>query len=141
MEANFLESLETIPTVVLDPYLVINMTATLTVGALLSCKLARFVICDHFSVTDFLSDGYVRLKEGIDQEKLETVSVSAVDMSDLLPMRNVLALSQVAIIAAARCHQGLFASDCCVFRRMAQTVPSSDNVICGRTLRERFCLN
>jgi len=136
-----LEALQKIPTVVLDPYLLISMIAILPVGALAACLCARFAICDHLPPGDFLPEEYKHLMEAINQENIETLSVPAVEIADLLPMRNVLVLHQIATIAATRCHGCMFASDCCTFRRAATTMLEPARILCGRQVRQRFNLN
>ncbi len=136
-----MEVLQKIPTVVLDPYLLMSMSAVLPNGALATCLYARFAICDHIPPGDFLPEEYEQLMQAINRENVETLSVPAVEIADLLPMRNVLVLNQIATIAAARYHGGMFASDCCTFRRAATTVLKPAHILCGRQVRQRFNLN
>jgi hypothetical protein len=114
--------MQKIPTVVLDPYLLMSMSAMIPSGALAACLYARFAICDHIPPEDFLPEEYEQLVQALNRENIEMLSVPAVELADLLPMRNVLVLNQIATIAAARCHGCMFTSDCCVFRRAATTV-------------------
>ena len=136
-----MEAPQKIPTVVLDPYLLMSMSAALPNGALAACLSAQFAICDHIPPGDFLSEEYGQLIQAINRENIEMLSVPAVEIADLLSMRNVLVLNQIATIAAARCHGCMFASDCCTFRRAATTVLKPAHVLCGRQVRQRFNLN
>lgn len=136
-----MEARQKIPTVILDPYLLMSMTAILPAGALAACLCARFAICDHLLPGDFLPEEYKHLMEAIDQENIETLSVPAMKITDLLPLRNVLVLYQIATIAAARCHGCMFASDCCILRRAATTVLMPARILCGRQVCLRFHLN
>ena len=129
------------PTVVLDPYLLISMSAVLPNGALATCLYARFTVCDHIPSGDFLPEEYEQLLQAIDRENIEMLSVPAVEIADLLHMRNVLVLNQIATIATARCHSCMFASDCCVFRRVAATVLNPAHVLSGKHVCQRFNLN
>lgn len=140
-EVYCLETLQKMPTVILDPYLLISMSATLSTGALAACLCARFAICDHLLPGDFLPEEYKNLMQAITQENVEKLSVPAVEIADLLPMRNVLVLSQIATIAAVRYHDCMFASDCCAFRRAAATVLKPAYILCGRQISQRFNLN
>jgi len=133
-----LKPLQAMPTVVLDPYLLISMSATFPTGLLASCFYARFAVCDHLLPEDFLSEEYKQLMQALHREKVDTLSVPAVEMVDLLPMRNILVLNQIATIAVARFHGYLFASDCCTFRRAASTILQSADVLCGRQVCQRF---
>lgn len=136
-----MEALQKIPTVVLDPYLLISWSAILSTGALSACLYARFAICDHMPPGDFIPEEYEQLMQAINRESIETLSVPAVEMADLLPMRNALVLNQIATIAAARFHGCMFASDCRTFRRAATTVLEPVHILCGRQVRQRFNLN
>jgi hypothetical protein len=136
-----LEALQKIPTIVLDPYLLMSLSAILSTGALSACLYARFAICDHMPSGDFLPEEYERLMQAINQENIETLSVPAVEMADLLPMRNALVLNQIATIAAARFHGCMFASDCRTFRRAATTVLEPAHILCGRQVHQRFNLS
>lgn len=133
--------MQKIPTVVLDPYLLMSMSAVLPHGELAACLYARFTICDHIPPGDFLSEEYKQLMQAIDRENIEMLSVPAIEMADLLSMRNVLVLNQIATIAAARCHGCMVASDCCVFRRAATTVLKPADVLSGSQVRQRFHMN
>lgn len=135
-----MEPLQVIPTVILDPYLLISLSAEFPTGILESCPYARFALCDHLPPEDFLPEEYNRLIQAIHRENIDKLSVPAVEMADLLPMRNMLVLNQIASIAVARCHDYLFASDCCTFRRVASTALKSAHILCGKQVCQRFLL-
>jgi hypothetical protein len=136
-----LETWQKIPTVVLDPYLLISMSAVLSPGTLLACPHARFAVCEHMTPGDFLPQEYKRLIQAINREHMEMLSVPAIEIADLLPMRTALVLNQIATIAAARFHGCMFASDCRIFRHKATTVLEPNYILCGRAVRQRFKLN
>lgn len=136
-----MEALQKIPVVVLDPYLLISISMMLPIGALAACLYARFAICDHILPGNFFPGEYRQLLQIIHRGSIEMLSVPAIEMADLLSMRNVLALNQIATIAAVRHHGCILASDCCVFRRAAATVLKPDHVLSGRQVRQRFHLN
>lgn len=136
-----MEALQKIPTVILDPYLLMSISAVLPNGVLAACLSARFAICDHILPGDFLPEEYEQLVQAINRENIETLSVSALEIADLLPMRNVLVLNQIATIAAARYYGCMFASDCCTFRQAASTVLKPAHILCGRQVRQCFNLN
>ena len=136
-----MEVLQKIPIVILDPYLLISLSAILSAGALAACLCARFAICNHICPGDFLPEEYNQLMRAIHREHIEQLSVPAVELADLLSMGNVLVLNQIATIAAARYHGCLFASDCSVFRREATTILKPTHVLCGRQVRQHFNLN
>jgi hypothetical protein len=136
-----LKALQKIPTVILDPYLLMSMSAVLPTGALAACLYAQFAICNHIPPGDFIPEEYEQLMQAINRENIETLSVPAVEMADLLPMRNALVLNQIATIAAARFHGRMFASDCRTFRRAATTVLEPIHILCGKQVRQCFNLN
>jgi len=136
-----LEALQKIPTVILDPYLLMSLSAMYSTGSLSDCLYARFAVCDHIFPDHFLVGEYEQIMHVMNQENIETLSVPAVDLADLLSMRNVLVLNQIATIAAARFYGCMFASDCRAFRRAATTVLEPTHIFSGGQVRQRFNLN
>jgi hypothetical protein len=124
-----------IPTVVLDPYLLITMPTGTTK------QDVRLAVCDHLSPGDFLAAEYTRIMEVVNREKVTLLAVNALEITDLMSMRPVLVLYQIATIAAARSYQYLFASDCAIFRRMALKALNPDQVLSGTDLCQRFSHN
>ena len=92
-------------------------------------------ICNHLVSSDFTTDDYLRIQELIGSEDIEQLPVDAVEMNDLLGMRNHLVLYQIASIAAARFYECSFASDCCILQRMARSVLSEEKVLGGSDIR------
>lgn len=137
-----MEPLQAVPTVVLDPYLLLSISAVLPSGILASCPCARFVVCDHCLLPeDYLQQEYNQIAQVMHRENIDALPVPAVEITDLLPMRNILVLNQIATIAVARYYGYLFASDCRAFRREASTVLEPVRVLCGKQLCQRFYLN
>lgn len=127
-------------TVVLDPYLLMTLSDAVSAGALSSCGVARFALCDHLAPGDFRPADLARIRRAAEREAVALMGVAATDLTGLLGLRDVLALSQVASIALARSHSGLLASDCVVLRRMACSALAPGRVLCGLELRQRFSL-
>lgn len=127
-------------TVVLDPDLLLELTATLPGGILARCAKAQFVIADFLSPDDFLPDSFRELTAALDQEGIKRLPSSAIGLSDLMPLRNSLVLYQVAAIATAREHSYMFASACPVIRRKAIQILAPDRVLCKESLCAQFDL-
>lgn len=121
-----------IPTVVLDPYLLM----TIPTGVML--RHVRLAVCDHLLPGDFLLNEYTRIIEVVNREKITLLAVNALEVTDLMSMRDVLVMYQIVTIAAARRHQCLFASDCRIFQRMARKALNPDQVLSGQALCRRF---
>src|SRR5580658_9302476 len=103
-----------VPTIVLDPYLLITISRTISTSALYSCDKARFVISDHYSPEGFLPREYAHFIEAIAREKVEAHSVSALCLAHVMPLRASLTMNQISTIATAYCHNYFFATDCSV---------------------------
>ena len=125
-------------TVVLDPVLLIALRRESRLESLTSKKDARFVICDHFSDQEFLPGEVEQILNAVNQEGIGILSVVAVDTVDLLHLRGRLTFSKVAILATTRSHNGLFASNCYVFRRFACEVLSDKRVMSREELHRRY---
>ncbi|WP_309713547.1 hypothetical protein [Armatimonas sp.] len=121
--------------IIIDPHLLISIGGKIPSGSLTSCPYAKFFICNHLVSSDFTTDDYLRIQELIGSEDIEQLPVDAVEMNDLLGMRNHLVLYQIASIAAARFYECSFASDCCILQRMARSVLSEDKVLGGSDIR------
>ena len=124
------------PLVVLDPYLLLKLPAELFGHA-----QVQFAVSDHLLPEEFPARDHAQIVQAVTREKVGTLSVRAVDLGDLLSMRNVLAFHQITSIAAARSHKCLFASDCCVFRRMAGQILAPTRVLRGADVLQLVGLN
>jgi len=129
------------PTVILDPYLLVSLYNTIPEGALSTCDNAQFALCDHLPPDEFHPAEFDRIRRVVTSEDVQLLPVDALEVADLLHMRDVLVLHQIASIAAARSRRYLLASNCGIFRRMARTALGDDFVLCGLDLCQRFSLN
>lgn len=70
-----MEALQKIPTVILDPYLLMSLSEMHSTGALSNCLHARFAVCDHMFPDDFLAGEYEQIRYAMNRENIELLSV------------------------------------------------------------------
>lgn len=124
--------MDSAPTIVLDPYLLMEFPNATPEGDMQASRLA---ISNHLPPTDFLPEEYEKLSAAIAaREDVAQLSVNATEMSDLMPLRESLALHQVTTIAAARQHKCFFASNCDILSAIAATVLKPSQVLFGKEI-------
>lgn len=115
-------------TVILDPYLLLDLTRLLPVGSLTISPLVRLVIVDYFAPAEFRPEALQLINAALEREGLERIQFSPISISDLLHLRSFLVLHQIISIAVAREHSYALATSCAVFRRKASAALGSEAV-------------